>query len=471
MNFDENTRCNFGSKSVPAHFISSNFMTCMTPFSDVVDKAIPFSISLNKQQASRDKFDFWYYNWPQVTELVPNYGPNSGGNRVIIKGSNFMPFNITDEIDNSNDTFCIFEGIGKVRAYTINSTKLYCEAPPNYILEHTFVEVTLNNQQYTDDNVPYHYYKPPQVFDADPREGPISGGTEVLVFGNKFQDHKNITCKFGTKITRGIYVDSNRITCVSPPVERAGYVPLTIQYEGEKYSSDTVKYLYYETPEVSSISPTCGPVTGYTQLTLKGKNFIDMGFGKVKCIFNNTYYMNATILESDTIKCDSPPLQLGEEFTTLTNGSAPWYNVSITLNGKEIAPTRTNFTYYVDPVMRSVSPNLGPLKGNTVSKIFGEGFAQDGVCNLTIRYGSMTQHVQAISDNEIDSTSPAVSVPDAVTISVSLNGQQFIRDNTLHYRDIENTFTYYQDMIVSDFSPKSGPISGKTRLTVPGLGF
>lgn len=369
LNFDENTRCNFGSKSVEAHFISSNYMTCLSPFSDVVEKAIPFSVSLNKQQNSKNKHDFWYYNWPQVTELVPNYGPNSGGNRVILKGNNFMPFNVTEDIDSSNDTFCIFEGIGKVRAYPINSTKLYCEAPPNYIIENTIVEVTLNNQQYTDDNVPYYYYKPPQVFDAEPREGPTTGGTEVLVFGNKFQEHKNITCKFGAKMTKGTWVDSNRITCVSPAVERAGYVPLTISYEGEKYSSETVKYLYYETPEISSVTPTCGPVTGYTQLTISGKNFIDMGFGKVKCIFNNTYHMNATIIDSETINCDSPPLQLGEEFTTQNNGSAPWYQIFITLNGKEIAPTKQRFTYYVDPVMRSISPNLGPMQGGTVSRI------------------------------------------------------------------------------------------------------
>jgi len=64
LNFDDNTRCNFGSKSVPAHFISSTYITCISPFSDVVEKAIPFSISLNKQQNSREKIDFWYYNWP-----------------------------------------------------------------------------------------------------------------------------------------------------------------------------------------------------------------------------------------------------------------------------------------------------------------------------------------------------------------------------------------------------------------------
>ena len=93
-------------------------------------------------------------------ELVPNYGPDTGGNRVIIRGNNFMPF-IGEDIDNTNDTFCEFEGIGKVKAYPLNSTKMYCEAPPNFVLDKTFVEVTLNNQQYTDDNVPYFYYRPP----------------------------------------------------------------------------------------------------------------------------------------------------------------------------------------------------------------------------------------------------------------------------------------------------------------------
>ena len=32
-----------------------------------------------------------------------------------------------------------------------------------------------------------------------------------------------------------------------------------------------------------------------------------MGFGKAKCIFNGTL-MNATIIDAQTIKCSSPPL-------------------------------------------------------------------------------------------------------------------------------------------------------------------
>lgn len=84
LNFDENTRCNFGSKSVQAHFVNSGYITCRAPMSDVVAKPIPFSISLNKQQNSHDKVYYWYYNAPTVAELVPNYGPDSGGNKVRI---------------------------------------------------------------------------------------------------------------------------------------------------------------------------------------------------------------------------------------------------------------------------------------------------------------------------------------------------------------------------------------------------
>lgn len=56
-----------------------------------------------------------------------------------------------------------------------------------------------------------------------------------------------------------------------------------------------------------------------------------MGFGKVKCIFNNTIQMNATIMEEDIIMCDSPPLPASFGFSD----GIPWYNISITLNGKE----------------------------------------------------------------------------------------------------------------------------------------
>jgi len=56
------------------------------------------------------------------------------------------------------------------------------------------------------------------------------------------------------------------------------------------------------------LSPSCGPKEGGTQITLKGKSFVEIGFGVAKCIFDGEYRMNATVLDSNTLVCDSPPL-------------------------------------------------------------------------------------------------------------------------------------------------------------------
>jgi IPT/TIG domain len=134
LNFDENTRCAFGTKSVAATFINSNYMLCVAPFSDVVEKPIPFTVSLNNQQNSKDTLFYWYYSQPAITELIPDRGPDTGGTQILLKGRNFHPFRDNSMIANYNDTFCMFEDIGKVPAVIINSTKVQCLSPPSYVL-------------------------------------------------------------------------------------------------------------------------------------------------------------------------------------------------------------------------------------------------------------------------------------------------------------------------------------------------
>jgi hypothetical protein len=62
-------------------------------------------------------------------------------------------------------------------------------------------------------------------------------------------------------------------------------------------------------------------------------------------------------------------------------------------------------------------------------------------------------------------------LPDAVTLTPSGNGQNYGSDITLHYRDVENTFTYHQDVFVHLLHPQFGPTSGNTKIEVLGMGF
>lgn len=132
----------------------------------------------------------------------------------------------------SNTSFCLFQNISnldspgvKSIAYAIDSTHTSCMVPiNNNELKLTSINLTLNDQQYTEDVELIYFFKSPIVYDIDPREGPTKGGTEVIVFGDRFNSTGNITCKFGNKTVKGRYLSSTQIKCVSPPTDKPGPV-------------------------------------------------------------------------------------------------------------------------------------------------------------------------------------------------------------------------------------------------------
>ena len=225
----------------------------------------------------------------------------------MLKGRNFFPFKEDlDQIDNANDTFCAFIDLKiRVPAIVTNSTRAICISPPSYYWHQSRVELTLNGIEYTEDENIFYYYKPPHLFDVSPRLGPLKGGNTVTVTGTNFQDTDEVRCKFGNIVTDGHYQSASEITCVVPPGIEPGWVDLKIAQKASMWSSP-VKFLYYETPAIESIEPTCGPDFGYTQITVRGKNFIDLGHNKIMCVFNETIFTNATIMDNTLVYCDSP---------------------------------------------------------------------------------------------------------------------------------------------------------------------
>lgn len=188
-----------------------------------------------------------------------------------------------------------------------------------------------------------------------------------------------------------------------------------------------------------------------------------MGHDQVLCVFNKTTFTNATIMDSETIKCDSPSMLNDQGYSKITN-NVIWYNVEVTVDGgREIAGPAFKFTYYNEPKVFDIQPNSGPVSGGTHVKVIGKGFNQEGACNKTLRFSVFeTKPIQETNDTHAYVLSTPAQVPDSVVVGVALNGQQFTKDITLHVKDPENTFEYYQDPIVTSFEPKSGPSIGGT---------
>lgn len=74
---------------------------------------MPFTVSLNGQQQTKEHIDFWYYNDPQVTFVDPDTGPEKGGNILTIRGEGFHPFHAENgDLEISNSTYCYFVALG-----------------------------------------------------------------------------------------------------------------------------------------------------------------------------------------------------------------------------------------------------------------------------------------------------------------------------------------------------------------------
>lgn len=340
---------------------NDTYIECPSPPSDVVEKPIPFTITLNGQQNSRDTRYFWYYNFPTIEKLVPNRGPEDGGTVITLEGRNFYPFkDYLGEIDNTVDTWCAFPELKKrIHAIVTNSTTATCVAPPADGHRQTKVEITLNGVEYTEDENIFYYYKPPNLFDLYPRMGPVRGGTKVLVTGSNFEDTGEIQCDFGHGQVEGKFISTSEIECYSPEAPRPGYVSLRIALRKGLWSSP-FKYLYYETPVITNAGPTCGPESGYTQIEVTGKNFVDLGRNTALCIFNNTIFTNATVFSDNQLFCDSPVFEDNEGVPLLgRNGpNGNFYNVKVTIDGgHERSKESFRFNYYRQPAITVVSPN------------------------------------------------------------------------------------------------------------------
>ena len=125
------------------------------------------------------------------------------------------------------------------------------------------------------------------------------------------------------------------IECVSPEVDKPGYVDLKLAFGNDDWSKP-VNYLYYDFPKIYSIEPPCGPETGFTQIAIKGANFIDLGRNKALCVFNKTKFMNATVMSDNLMYCDSPAVLDELGYTRLKGDDMIHYELQVSIDGGSV---------------------------------------------------------------------------------------------------------------------------------------
>ena len=158
------------------------------------------------------------------------------------------------------------------------------------------------------------------------------------------------------------------------------------------------------TPTVSSVSPSSGPTTGGTAITITGTGFVT---GATVTIGQGSGAVTGAI-HATSVKVVS-----STQITAVTGGGAKAGNWSLfvtTSGDTSAANAGDDFTYTaaaVVPTVSKVSPDTGPTTGGTAITITGTGF----VTGATVVIGQGSGSVTGV----IDATSVKVVSPTEIT--------------------------------------------------------
>ena len=320
---------------------------------------------------------YTYVAAPTVTGVSPSAGPTAGGTMVIITGTN---------LSSTTGAGGVKFGAVNATTYAVNSnTQITATSPANSAGTYDVTVTTPGGTSATSAADQYTYVAPPAITGISPTAGPAAGGTLVTITGTNFSGTGAVT--FGGVAAQGYtVVSTTTITATSPA--GTGVVDIRVTtVGGTSATSAADQFTYIPAPTVTSVSPTAGPTSGSTQVTVTGTNFtgvtaVTFGGVATSFVFNGPTSITAT----------SPAGSGTVDIRVTTPG------------GTSATSAADQFTYVPAPTVTSISPAAGPTAGGTSVIITGTNLS--GATAVTFG-GNAATGVVVNSGTQITATSPA----------------------------------------------------------------
>ncbi len=350
-----------------------------------------------------------------LSTLIPNHGPTTGATVLTLSGSGF------------GATPAVTVGASQCVVQTASDTSIECRAPAG---SGTGLPVAVDNAGSLSNTLPFGY-DAPAITAVTPSTGPTSGGVIITIDGANFGP-AGATVTVGANACGAATTTHTRVTCTLPAGTGTKAVQVTTGGQTSNSSSFT-----YAAPAVSAVTPSTGPTTGGTLLTISGSNFGASGaaisVGGATC--------SLTQQTQTQLICASPP------------GAGATNAVLVTVDGQ--SSNTSNFAYAA-PALSSLSPAGGPTSGNVPLTINGSNF---GAAGATVTVGAQACPPTQQSHTQVICTLPPGSgTGNAVRVTVA--GQA---SGTLPFS--------YNAPALSSLSPTTGPASGGIPLTIDGANF
>jgi large repetitive protein len=402
-------------------FVSATQLTATAPAGTA--GGVDVTVTTAGQTSATSSSDQFSYV-PTVASVSPNSGLASGGTVVTINGSGF-----------TNGSTVEFGTTAATNVTFVSATQITATAPAGTVGTVNIIVTTAGEISATSSNDQFSYL--PGVTSVSPNSGPASGGTVVTINGSGFTAAS--TVRFGAAAATGVtFVSATQLTATAPA--GAGLVDITVTTAGETSGTSTSDQFTY-LPSVVSVSPSLGPASGGSVVTLQGSGFTAASTVE----FGTTAATDVTFVSATQITATAPA------------GAVGTVDITVTTAGKTSATSSSDQFTYV-PSVTSVSPSSGLASGGTVVTIHGSGFTNAS----TVAFGATAATgVTFVSATQITATAPAGTVG-TVNITVTTAGETSVAS-------ANDQFSYLPG--VTSVSPSSGPSSGGTVVTINGSGF
>jgi len=269
--------------------ISSYQATCITP-PNLAGGAVDVQALNLDGQSSTTTSAYTYSAAPTITSLDIDGGSLAGGVRVLVTGTGFNP-----------GATMTFGGLACTGVGYISPTLFQCITPGGVA---GVVDVTITNSdgQLGTKTSAYTYRAAPTVASVSPLLGPVGGGTNITITGTGFILGATTLVKVGSGLCGSVVVvNSTTITCTTI-ASTAGLVMVRVTNIDNQYGYKTSAFTFQAPPVISTLSPSSGPQSGGTSVTITGTGFLT----GVTVSIGGTPCTTVTLNSSSSITCVTP---------------------------------------------------------------------------------------------------------------------------------------------------------------------
>ncbi|XP_074553968.1 plexin-B2-like [Halichoeres trimaculatus] len=350
---------------------------------------------------------------PEITDIIPRYGPLNGRISVTIKGSNM---GIKKE-DIKRISVAGVDCVHQEDRYSV-STSVVCEigpvrrAPPSDIpLESTnrgVVEIEVEGKRKGKSQVLFTY-RDPEPISVEPARGPAAGGTVITIKGKKLDTatKDDVSVTVGT-IPCEVLTFGEQITCKTGKVLKVPTEPFLVTV---RYGKNTTKHLrdtfqYSENPKITDYFPRDSFVCGGRRIVVTGNGFDLIQNATMKVLPSTdefsqnappVEFVTGSLSKNDTIlQFDSPAVNCclnGQSLRTLLHLD----NVVEELKG---------FDYHPDPTFNKLNKNV--ITETSIIIVTGRGFSKAMTAKEAQAFvGDASCHVNILQDDKLILEAPS----------------------------------------------------------------